>query len=104
MATGTPHKRPVRLIFLIYGVFALLISLALAAFAFRGNLFPASAEPTATSSPIVFATPTPALPTVTVGPGTPTATIPVAAPPPATPASTSTPTTGIGSAVDNPLG
>jgi hypothetical protein len=101
MAAETPRKRTVRPIFLIYGVFALLISLALAAFAFRGNLFPASAEPTATSSPIVFATPTPGLPTVTVGPGTPTQTVPVSAPPPAP---TPTLTINPGSAVDNPLG
>jgi hypothetical protein len=109
MAAETPRKRTVRPIFLIYGVFALLISLALAAFAFRGNYFPASAEPTATSLPVVLVTPTLAPPTVTVGPGTPTPTVPISATfaPTATaaPIPTATSTGGIGGVtVENPLG
>jgi hypothetical protein len=105
MATETPRKKSVRPVFLIYGVFALLISLALAAFTFRGNLFQTGAQPTATSSPVILPTATTAPPTVTVGPGTPSPTFaPTAtAAPTATITPAPTPAPGL-SDTENPLG
>jgi hypothetical protein len=105
MAAETPRKRAVRPIFLIYGVFALLISLALAGFTLRGDLFPTGAQPTPTPTvaPTETVIPTPTV-TVTVGPGTPTATLGPAATATAGATSTSTPTPGGASTIDNPLG
>jgi hypothetical protein len=100
MATDTPRKKSVRLVFLIYGVFALLISLALAAFTFRGNLFQTGAQSTPTSTPVILPTATTAPPTVTVGPGTPSPT----PAPTATAAPVATPNSFSSSTIDNPLG
>jgi hypothetical protein len=107
MATETPRKRPVRLIFLIYGLFALFISLALAAFAFRGNLSPfgGQATPTPTIMPTATESPIAATVTPTPGPGTPTETVaPTSVATPA-PTPTVTPTSSPNALdVENPLG
>jgi hypothetical protein len=107
MAAETPRKRAVRPVFLIYGVFALLISLALAGFTLRGDLFPTGAQPTPTPTvaPTETVIPTPTV-TVTVGPGTPTATLGPATTATVGAALTPTPAAfaGVSSTIDNPLG
>lgn len=118
MASETPRKRTVRPLFLIYGVFALLISVALLGFILRGTLVGASAQPTPTHVVLGPPIPTPTeiiisgTPAQTVAPGTPTVdTVPTFAATATTSPEEPTPTPtgpfasfGNNSTTDNPLG